>query len=431
MGGKASLYMVLGFSLIFTIVGYNFSSLTRRAVKNEVNYYYETVAHDITVSGANLAANKIFFDQTWTDGYNNLAFNGGTINVDVTSLGANKVKVTTIGEFKDAADTIIIWLQPSSFAKFAYYMNIFPGSLFFYTGDTISGPFHTQQKLSVKGRPVFWGKASAKNGLQLVKNTPATDPEFNGGFESGVDIPLEWDASAAKAAAYANGKVFANSSGGKIEVKLVFNADATITFKTSLDGGSTWTADSTRALATFAPNGVIFIDKGNVTMEGTVNGKYTVVCDQSSGAGTGNVYLSNDIVYSDPLVWNPSNHRFEVNGNDMLGIVCSNNVIIKNNAANSSNMNIHAAIFSYKGGLMIEDPNHFPPAGSLRIIGGLCEYQSQTTGVLSGSTIIHGYSEKIYFDDRLKDDAPPYYPTTGKLEVVAWYESTWIPDSFE
>ncbi len=431
MGGKASLYMVLGFSLIFIVVGYNFSSMTRRAVTNEVNYYYETMAHDITVSGANLAANKIFFDQTWNDGYNDLEFNGGTIDVTVTSISSVRTKVTAIGSYKAASDTIIFWLQPSNFSKFAYYMNLFKGGLFFYTGDTISGPFHTQQKLSVKGRPVFWGKASAKNGLELIKNTPKTNPIFNGGFESGVDIPYEWDASIAKAAAYDNGKVFANSSGGKIEVKLTFNANATITFRTSTDGGSHWSADSTRNLSTFAPNGVIFIDKGNVSLQGTVNGKYTVVCDQSSGYGTGNVYLENDIVYHNAVNYNSSTHLYEVQGNDMLGIVCSNNIIIKNNAANSSNINIHAAMFSYKGGLMIEDPNYFPAAGSLKIVGGLSEYQSQVTGVVSGSSIIHGYSEKIYFDERYKDDAPPYYPTTGKQEVVAWYESTWVPNDFE
>lgn len=430
MGGKASLYMVLGFSLIFTVIGYNFTSLTRRAVANEVNYYYETMAHDITVSGANLAGNKIFFDQTWKTGYNNLAFNGGTINVNVTST-SNKIKVVSVGEYGNAKDTVIFWLQPSAFSKFAYYMNIFPGDLFFYTGDTISGPFHTQKQLRVKGSPVFWGKASAKLGLVEVKDNPKTNPIFNGGFEGGIDIPYEWDPNVSKAAAYDNGMVFANPSGGKIDVKLVFNADATVTYKTSTNGGSTWTADSTKDLATLAPNGVIFIDKGNVYLQGTVNGKYTVVCDQSSGSGTGNVYLENDIVYHNSLSYDPTTHLYNVNGSDMLGIVCSNNIVIKNNAANSSNINIHAAMFSYKGGLTIEDPNHFPAAGSLRIVGSLSEYQSQTTGILSGSSIIHGYSEKIYFDERFKDDSPPYYPTTGKMEIVSWYETTWIPSIYE
>ncbi|MCX6150998.1 MAG: hypothetical protein NTX22_10770 [Ignavibacteriales bacterium] len=428
MGGKASLYMVLGFSLIFMIVGYNFSSLTRRAVNNEFNYYNETMAHDITVSGANMASNQIFMDKTWDDGYSNLSFNGGTINVAVSSYAINKVKVFAIGTYGNASDTIQILLQPSSFAKFAYYMNIFPGNLFFYTGDTVSGPFHTQQKLSVKGRPVFYGKASAKNGLQLVNNNPKTNPEFNGGFESGIDIPLVTDFNTTKTAAQAGGAVIKNNSGGKIDVKMTFNADGTMTFKKSTNSGSSWSADTTVNLATFAPNGVIFVDKGNAYIQGVVNGQYTVAVDQSSGSGSGNVYLEGDITYHNPLVYNPVTHLYDVQGNDMLGIVASNNVQIVDNAANRSNINIHASILSMKGGLGLTN-NNMPASGSIKLVGGLIEYQSQITGTINGSgTLTNGYNEKIYFDQRFKDSAPPYFPTTGKLEVIAWYESTWVPD---
>src|SRR5512139_98260 len=124
MGGKASLYMVLGFSLIFMVAGYNFSSLTRRAVNNEVNYYSENKAHEIASSGANMASNAVFFDKNWATGYNGLSFNGGTINATVTHLSGDKVQITSIGTYDNAKDTIMILLQPSSFSKFAYFMNI-------------------------------------------------------------------------------------------------------------------------------------------------------------------------------------------------------------------------------------------------------------------------------------------------------------------
>jgi hypothetical protein len=428
MGGKASLYMVLGFSLIFMVAGYNFSSMTRRAVNNEINYYSENKAHEIASSGANMASNAIFFDKTWTSGYSNLSFNGGLINVSVAQLSGQKVQITSIGSYDNAKDTMKILLQPSSFSKFAYYMNIFPGNTFFYTGDTISGPFHTQQTLSVKGSPVFNGKATAKNGLQIIKNDkglPATNPVFNGGFESGVDIPLDYDFNTPKAAAQSGGKVFKNSTGGKIDVSMQFNADGTLTYKTSTNSGSTWSADSTKPLSTLAPNGVIFVDKGNIYVKGTVNGSYTVVADQSSGSGSGNVYLEDDIVYHNSLVYNTSTHCYDVQGNDMLGIVCSNNVVIRNNAANRSDIKINATLFSLKGGLRLEDEN-MPASGSIRLVGGLIEYQAGVTGKINGSgTLVNGYSEKIYFDQRFMDQAPPFYPTTGKLEVISWFETTW------
>ena len=79
MGGKAALLLVIGFSLIFLIATQNFGSISNRAVDNMVDYTNETVAHDIAVSGANMAANAIFLDNTWTTGYSNVNFNNGKL----------------------------------------------------------------------------------------------------------------------------------------------------------------------------------------------------------------------------------------------------------------------------------------------------------------------------------------------------------------
>jgi hypothetical protein len=430
MGGKASLYMVLGFSLIFMVAGYNFSSLTRRAVGNEVDYFAETKSHDIAVSGANMAANAIFFDKNWTSGYNNLAFNGGTINVNISHPGGDKVQLVSIGAYQNAKDTVIIILQPSSFSKFAYYMNLFPGNHPFYTGDTVSGPYHTQQTLSVKGRPVFNGKATSKNGIQLVKDNPKTAPVFNGGFESGVDVPLVYDPNVPKVAAQTGGAVFQAPSGGKIDVKMQFNADGTMTFKTSFNGGGSWSADTTVNLSTFAPNGVIFVDKGNIWLQGTVNGRYTIVADQSSGMGTGNVYLENDIVYHNSLIYNNETKCYDVQGTDMLGIIAANNVIIMNNSANQNDINIHASIFCQKGGLQLQDAG-MPPSGSLRIVGGVIEYQALPLSYYDNhNNLTNGYHQKIFYDYRLMDIDPPYFPPTGLLEVVSWFETTYYNQQY-
>ena len=439
MGGKASIYMVLGFSLIFMVAGFNFSSLTNRAVDNEANYFSETKAHDIAVIGANIASNKVWLDNTWTGHYNNVSINNGQLNLKVLPVSSNEVQIISVGTYqgssveKVANDTIKVLMRPMSYAQFGYYMSNFPGNLFFYTGDVIYGTFHTQGNLRVKGRPTFWGRATAKKGVTPLKNDPVTDPAFNGGFEQGVDIPLEWNADITKTAAQNNGCVFSSGSGQPIDVRLVFNADATVTFSTRIGNGS-WSSDSTVALSTLAPNGVIFVDKGNVYLKGTVNGQYTIAVDQSSGNGTGNVYLEGDIVYHDPVQQvNPNDPHdypgnYKVIGTDMLGIVCSNNIEIVNNADNQNNINIDAALFCLKGGLEIQDKN-MPASGYINLIGSITEFTSQVTGVVDGSGhIIHGYNERIYFDQRFRTAAPPYYPLTGRLIPVTWYESTWFAD---
>jgi hypothetical protein len=438
MGGKASIFMVLGFSLIFMVAGYNFSSLTNRAVDNEANYFSETKAHDIAVTGANIASNKVWVDKTWTGQYNDVSINNGLLNIKVSQISYNDVQIISVGTYKGSSvekvanDTIKVLMRPMSYAQFGYYMNNFPGNLFFYTGDVIYGTFHTQGRLRVKGSPKFWGRATAKKGIDELSNNPTTNPIFNGGYESGVDIPLEWDPDIAKTAAQSNGCVFSSGNGKPIDVRLVFNADATVTFSTKIGNGS-WSSDSTIALSTLTPNGVIFIDKGNVYMKGTINGRYTVAVDQSSGNGTGNVFLEGDLVYHDPVQQVDPNDphdypgNYKVLGDDMLGIVCSNNIEIVNNAENQDNININAAIFSYKGGLEIEDKG-MPASGYINLVGSLTEFTSLVTGVVSGSTIVHGYNERIYFDQRFRTSAPPYYPLTGKLIPVTWYESTWFAD---
>jgi len=85
MGGKAAILLVLGFSLIFLVLGRNFLSLTTRAVDNEMIYYNQAQSYNIAVSGANMAANQIFIDKTWSTGYTNLTIGEGTVNVFVSN----------------------------------------------------------------------------------------------------------------------------------------------------------------------------------------------------------------------------------------------------------------------------------------------------------------------------------------------------------
>ena len=81
MGGKALLVIVMGFSLIFLIKGKNYGDITNRAVDNAVGYNNETLSHNIASSGANMAANEIFLDPTWTTGYSDVTYQNGKLNV--------------------------------------------------------------------------------------------------------------------------------------------------------------------------------------------------------------------------------------------------------------------------------------------------------------------------------------------------------------
>ncbi len=404
MAGKAALFLVVGFSLIFLTIGKNFGGLSTRAVDNLTDYYTESVAHDIAVSGANMAANRIFFDPTWTAGYNDINYQNGTFNVNVTVLDAfkNIRKITSTGTFNGKTETVTVTLQPSKFSKFAYYSLSEGGTIWWTTSDTVWGPFHTQDYLRVNGRPTFWGKATTKR--NIVKYNSSAKPNFYGGFEKGVDLPLPLDGlTPMETAADAGGYKFTS----KDTVYLTFAVD-------SLKIKYAWNGATTTVLASsFAPNGVIFAKNSVLRLKGTVKGQYSVVASGTSGKGK--IFLDDDIVYnSDP--------RVDPTSEDMLGIIAKNQILVTENAANNSSINIHGSIYSESSGFGAENYSTRPVSGDINLLGGIIQNTRQAVGTFSGSTITAGFSKRYRYDDRLMFSSPPSYPGTGSFEIVSWLE---------
>jgi hypothetical protein len=404
MAGKAALFLVVGFSLIFLTIGKNFGGLSTSAVDNLTDYYTETVAHDIAVTGANMAANKIFFDPTWTAGYNNVNYQNGTLNVTVNVLDAfkNIRQITSTGNFNGATSTASVTLQPSKFSKFAYYSISEGGTIWWIASDTVWGPFHTQDYLRANGKPVFWGKATTKK--DLIKANSSSTPYFYGGFEKGVDLPLPLDAVAGlETPADAGGYKFTL----KDTVYLTFAVDS-IKIKYAWNGATT-----TFLASTFAPNGVIFAKNAVLRLKGTVKGQYSVVASGTSPKGK--IFLDDNIVYNtDP--------RVDPSSEDMLGIIAKNEILITENAVNNDHINIHGSIYSESKGFGAQNHDTRPVSGNINLLGGIIQNTRQAVGTFSGSTINHGFAKRYRYDDRLMFSSPPMYPGTGSFEIVSWLE---------
>ena len=424
MGGKAALLLVVGFSMIFLVATQNFGSISSRAVDNMLDYTNETVSHDIAVSGANLAANAVFLDNSWTAGYSDIDFNGGKINVSVQIVDPLKdiKKIISLGTFNGVTSKVEVTLSPSKFSKFAYYSQSEGGNIWWTGTDTVWGPFHTQDYMRVYDHPVFYGKATTKKTLKYKSNQKNDEPYFLGGFEQGVDLPLPNDGlSPIKADAKSGGwdvpqttstTTTTTTKWGKTTTTTTTSTDtAYITFandsiKIKLGYNK---AVSTYLASTIAPNGVIYVEGMDVRLQGTVKGQYTV-------AGEGDIYLDDDIVYSQNPQTNP-------NCTDLLGIVAQNNVLITDNLANALDINIDASIFCENGGFGAENYSHRPVSGDINLVGGIIQNTRQAVGTFGkGSAITSGFTKRYAYDNRLMSISPPSFPGTGSYEIVSWFE---------
>ena len=90
MGGRVSLLLVLAFSALFGLIGAQMLRTTNEATDAYVDYFKKTKAHDLAVSGANIACNEIYLNTFWKNGYSNLSIDGGNVNVSVDSFGTNQ-----------------------------------------------------------------------------------------------------------------------------------------------------------------------------------------------------------------------------------------------------------------------------------------------------------------------------------------------------
>jgi len=417
MGGKASLLLVIAFGVLFGIVGSNMLRTSNEATDNLVDYYKKSKAHNIATSALNMAANKVFINHTWNTGINR-DIDDGSVVVSVQNFGTYGKKLISISNYEGYKDTAIAWLEPKNFAQYGNFYDVM-GNVWAAAGDTFSGPFHTNDFLQCVGHPVFRGYTTCTKGIKNFDG--ASSPELQGGYSLSSNIPLSFDANAIQTAALTNGKVFEKNPGnGYINVKLNFNSDGTVTYWQRNGSGGPW-GDSTRvAISTLAPNGVLYVKKGDVFIKGKLNGKVTLMA-QKDGTG-GIIHISDDIVYNKNPLIEPST--------DMLGLVAQEQIQLDLDPGRGD-VDIHASMYSQNRGLIVEtsDVNTFPEftqAYKMNILGGVIGKKVEATAdyqLIGGVWVpVRGYSYVHKYDERFNKEVPPYFPVTVKLRVVNWYE---------
>jgi hypothetical protein len=407
MGGKALLLIISGFTLVFMVISQNFGNYSTRAVENMVEYHNEIITHNIAVSGANLAANQIYFDPDWNTGYQNIPFQNGILNVSVELIDAYEdlSEIKSVATYNGYTSEVRVQVAPTKYSKFAYF-SVNEGGTIWWTGnDTVWGPFHTQDYLRAYRHPVFFGKATTKRDLIYYISKSKDKPYFYGGFEKGVNLPLPSDGLNKMELAAQDEGLFME---GHDTIYVTFVLD-TLKFRYSYNA-----KDSSLYLPTGAPNGVIYAKNSVLRLKGVVKGQYSIACSKIT-TGKGKIFIDDDIIYDkDPRVY--------LNSTDLLGIVAKSEIIITENDANNTDINIHAALYAETGGFGAENFDSRPLSGNINLLGGITQNIRRAVGQFDSDGTTSGFSKRYQYDDRLMLASPPYFPGTGNFEIVSWYE---------
>ena len=207
--GKSTIIYVIGLSLIIGLVLTNVNRSSLDSMDTYATYFGRTMAHNIALSAANLATNKVLF----TPGYNTPfsgSFSGGTYSVAFADTGSGELyrkfmSVTTAynagGE--TLRDTVRAVFGRYSFSRYAWFTEwekngyvrpngtggpYFGASDWKITGDSVFGYAHTNSKFNLAGKPYFGKKVTATNAPTTSTLGGVYSPTFMEGYEWGVTV---------------------------------------------------------------------------------------------------------------------------------------------------------------------------------------------------------------------------------------------------
>lgn len=429
MGGKVSLFLVMSFAGIFALFSRNIMNTSTRTVDNYAFYFSKSQAHHIAVGGIHMAMMEINInDPKWTAGFANRPVAGGHLDLSVATLSSGIIRLTSVGKYGNYKDTVVVTAKQRSYAEYGNYYNVF-SNVWAATGDTFDGKFHANDWIQCYGDPVFTGTVTTSKGVKLYDSK--SHPVFEDGWKLQANDPVQFDTAAMRIDAYAGGKVFRDTtnSGKVTEVKLTFNADGTVTYAQKIGSGS-YTPDKTVPLSTLAPNGLIYVEKGNARVQGTLNGQVTIVASKRGSSSAGKVLIDNTIQYAvDPLAHPES-------CDDYLGLVAEQYVEIPFDPTRGD-FTIHASMLSENGGLVVRDYANYPAAYKMNIVGGIIGHKVEATAkyvwdnILKKYVPVKGYSYIHRYDKRFDYNVPPYFPKMRIFSTIAWYEGDVIIPVFD
>ncbi len=295
-------------------------------------------------------------------------------------------------------------VQTESFARYAYFTDVerTPSGVrvWFVTGDHMEGPTHTNGQFNVSGNPIFDGPVTSV-AEEINYNTPpppgGNNPVFNEGLELGVErkpLPTRFPQAVVDAA-------------GEDGVRFTGNTDVTL-----LPDGSMRVTNAvarlSNAVMPLPSNGVLYVQNGNINLQGTLSGQLTIGTNRD-------IRIVNSVLYADDPRSNP-------HSTDLLGLLAGRNILVSTTAPRD--VEVDASIMALNSSFLLERYWTGPRRGILTVWGGVVQRNCGPIGTFNPRTglVVTGYSADWHYDERLRNMIPPYFPVTGDYVSLLWQE---------
>jgi hypothetical protein len=433
MAGKASIILVLGFSLIMGYVITNLTSLGTRATENMTWYNNATASKNLATIGANVGLAQLRQVYDWrgtlVQNINEGSYRGGSFTVTVQNVGAELVRLRSMsnvpaGIFTTLRDTVEIFLRPAGeneYRMFAWIANVAGNAQFFYGDDITWGPVHSNGGIHMgniaqrNDVPIFHGRVTSSQNIQPVGGETG---KFLGGYQTGQDrvsVPDNFNELINLSQPEAGGLNYSQ------DLYIEINGTEVNIWYSSEEVASGITPDEIHMLDMF--NGAIYTT-GDVLVKGTLEGRLSI------GAGR-DIIIVDDVKYiTDPPyitydlgeVDGIMRQEHEGQGVDLLGLYAANDIVIADKG--SQNFDVHGVLLCLNE-LRAENFRTRPLAelntwGSI-IMNNRGDIRHQNNGLI----------QRYKYDTRLEatDFRPVGFPgtVTTAFQVLSWYESITLP----
>ncbi len=165
---------------------------------------------------------------------------------------------------------------------------------------------------------------------------------------------------------------------------------------------------------TLPTNGLIFVE-GHIWVDGSINNKHlTITAANLSGGTAANIYINNDILYS--------NH----DGKDILGLIAQNNITV--GLVSDDELIIEGALIAQTGRIgrdyytYTDDPSYYL-RDTITVNGAMATNRRYGFAWVCGGTHCSGYlNRNILYDNNLLYTPPPFFPTGDHYSIDLWEE---------